>query len=149
MKRSYSGSWLTAGSSLPEFSLRAEPRLRYKNASAPGNNRAGSGGACFRSWTARITAAAIATTARTMGKVRLIRMECGQGCHDNTVGRYLEPLGRNLQRSNTELFLQLCRPVRDQLEWDLGLFFGVVHQQTLSIGGDVERNADAGRSGVE
>jgi HD-GYP domain-containing protein (c-di-GMP phosphodiesterase class II) len=49
----------------------------------------------------------------------------------------------------TNSFLQLRRPVRHQLERSLCFFLGVVHQQTLAIGGDVERYADARRSGVE
>jgi hypothetical protein len=46
----------------------------------------------LRNWTARVTDAATTTTARTMGKVGLIRMECGQGRNDNTVGRACQKL---------------------------------------------------------
>src|ERR1700689_4589171 len=45
-----------------------------------------------------------------------------------------------------QLLLQLRRPVRHQLQRDLALLLGVVHQQALAIGGDVERYPEAGRS---
>src|ERR1035438_6472286 len=86
MKRSYAGSWLTAGNSLPEFAFRTQVRSAKIKASAPGNKRAASGGACFRSCTATTTAAMIKTTKTKTGRVRLIRMECGQGCHHITDG---------------------------------------------------------------
>jgi hypothetical protein len=39
---------------------------------------------------------------------------------------------------HTKSSLQLRRSVRNQLEWHLGFFLGVVHQQALAIGGDVK-----------
>jgi hypothetical protein len=44
--------------------------------------------ACLRSCTAIVTAAATITTTRAMGKVRLIRMNCGQKGNDGTPGRH-------------------------------------------------------------
>src|ERR1700683_2217033 len=89
MKRSYSASCETGScpgeKSFPPFALRAHTKLAYTKASAPGSSRAGSGGACFRSWTASVTAAATITSASVMGKARLIRMQCGQMWNDSIV----------------------------------------------------------------
>ncbi len=65
----------------------------------------------MRSWTARVTAAATTTTTSAMGKVRLIRMECGQGRNDNTGRRACQKLaGRVRTRLGVLPFNQLSIP---------------------------------------
>src|SRR5580704_3865757 len=52
-------------------------------------------------------------------------------------------------RIHAESFLQLCEPVRDQLERGRSFILGMVYQHALAIGGDVEGDTNPGRSGVE
>lgn len=54
------------------------------------------------------------------------------------------PVGLEGRESSPCLFLQLRKPICDQLERSLGSFLGVVDQQALAIGGNVEQYADGG-----
>ena len=51
--------------------------------------------------------------------------------------------------THAESFLQLCEPVRDQLERSRSFILRMVYQHALAISGHIEGYADPGGSGVE